>query len=89
MEKSLPKKLFGEKKGQAKIDFYEKLKKIKINYSEYLKENNLDFERLYNFKISDHDVYFNIENQSISKGDLGKEMREAFESSFSKLFKKD
>jgi len=89
MKKPHDKMIYGGLKGEAKISFDKKLKTLKTKYNEFLKTNDLDFEMLYNFQMSDYYVGFNIENQSVSESDLGKEMQEAFSESFSELFIKD
>jgi hypothetical protein len=89
MKKPLDKIIFGDLKGEAKISFDKKLETLKTKYKKFLETNDLDFEMIYNFQMSDYYVEFNIENQSVSESDLGKEMRKAFSESFSELFIKD
>tara|TARA_R110000868_G_scaffold189227_1_gene432097 strand:- start:1726 stop:1995 length:270 start_codon:yes stop_codon:yes gene_type:complete len=88
MGKDELKTMYGEDKANAYIKFHEKLKAIKTKHSDYLKENELDFESLYTFQITDYDVLFKIVNQDVLNIPLKTDLDLAFSESFSKLFKK-
>ena len=88
MNKNELETMYGEDKANAYIEFHEKLKTIKTQYSGYLKENELEFESLYTFQITDYDVLFKIINQDVLNTPLKNDLDSAFLESFSKLFKK-